>query len=147
MTRRRTTSTAVNGTTVGHRYTCSHDTRRLLEQGDLELDSDPDCWVDDDAPHYIKDSAQGRKDNPGGFSWTCCEVYGDEIVDKQYGCMRGHHLSIAQSKEKSRPDWYKRQHLDSPSSSSESEMTSSEDEVSDIDDDSDGDDDDDDSDA
>jgi hypothetical protein len=137
MTRRRTTSTAASGTTVGHRYACCHDIRRLLQQGDLELDPDPDCWVDDDAPDYVKDTAQGRLDNPGGFSWSCCEVYGDEIVEKQYGCMRGHHLSAAQSSEKSLPDWYRCQNLDSPSSSSESEVTSSEDDVSDIDDDDD----------
>jgi hypothetical protein len=124
---------------VGHRYTCSHNTRRLLEQGSLELDSDPECWIDDDAPDYIKDSAQGRQDNPGGFSWTCCEVYGDENVDKQNGCMRGHHLSAAQSREESRPDWYRCQNLESPSVTSESEVTSSEDDVSDIDDDDDDD--------
>jgi hypothetical protein len=75
-----------------------------------------DYWADHDEPIEVLDSAQNRKDNPGGFIWYCCETLGDEVGGKAHGCLIGHHLSARDSK-KGRPDWYKSSHVDSEESS------------------------------
>lgn len=87
---------------------------------------DNDYWADHDEPLAILDSEENRRDNPGGFIWDCCDTFGDEICEKKFGCLIGHHLSLQGAKRKI-PDSYSSRHVDSP------ETTDSEDDLSDSD--------------
>ncbi|GKT98447.1 hypothetical protein FLAG1_03944 [Fusarium langsethiae] len=55
--------------------------------GELEVDYDAHVWADhDERCHGTIDSEEMRKENPEGFTWTCCDKPGDKT-----GCKLGKH--------------------------------------------------------
>ncbi|VUC20451.1 unnamed protein product [Clonostachys rosea] len=62
----------------------------LARTTQMEVDEESDFWADhDEDTHGEIDSDEARKEYPGGFTWSCCEV----TADGAPGCITGRHES------------------------------------------------------